>query len=153
MPGTAIPIGRLAALGFDRKAQDRSSLLRMETNALLNLSAQQLSRAAQLKEQIEALNSELAAILGGGGEVAPSPSSSSGVGRGRGMSAEGRARIAAAARARWAKIRAANGNSLTSAGGGDQPKKKRTMSASARRKIAAAQRLRWAKQKAANKPF
>jgi hypothetical protein len=68
---------------------------------------------------------------------------------GRKMSAAGCARIAAAARARWAKVRAAKGQSAAPApsSNGAAPKK-RTMSSAARAKIAAAQWARWAKVKA-----
>lgn len=83
---------------------------------LANVSGAQLRRAADIKEQIDRLNSELAAILGGGsvaprrgrppgsGKKAAAPAA--GGGKRRTMSAEGRARIAAAARARWARVRA-----------------------------------------------
>jgi hypothetical protein len=63
-----------------------------------------------------------------------------------GISAAGRARIAAAQKARWAKVKAKNGN--TNVVG--MPKK-RTMSAAGRKRIAAAQRARWAKVKAQTK--
>lgn len=113
-------------------------------NSLLNLSGTQLRRAAELKEQIDNLNSELEAILAGAESSVPS---AKGVGRGRGMSAAGRARIAAAARARWAKIKAAKGGSSAADNGGAKPK--RTMSAAAKAKIAAAAKARWAKLRAA----
>lgn len=94
---------------------------------LSNISVDQLKRAVAVREQIESLESELAAILG----------ESRGGGRGgrRTMSASARAKIAAAQRARWAK----------------QKGKRRKMSASARAKIAAAARARWAKAKAMNR--
>jgi hypothetical protein len=117
-------------------------------NPLLSLSVSQLKKAAQLKEQIDALNSELAQILGG--EIAvpfvTAPKRGRPPGKRGGMSAAGRARIAAAARTRWAKIRAAGG--AANLGGSAGPKKKRTMSAAARKKIAAAQKARWARVKA-----
>ena len=119
----------------------------MEVNQLLNLTPTQLRRAAELKEEIDGLNAELGGILGG---TAAAPPSTGAPAKKGGMSAAGRARIAAAARARWAKIRAAKGQSApalaaTSATGG----KRRTMSPSARKKIAEAQKARWAKLKAA----
>jgi hypothetical protein len=120
----------------------------MNTNPLLRLSVAQLKRAAELKEQIDALNGELLQLLGG--EIpAPfvtAPRRGRPPGKRVGMSAAGRARIAAAARARWAKIKAAGG--AANLGGSGGPKKKRTMSAAARAKIAAAQRARWAKARA-----
>jgi hypothetical protein len=114
------------------------------TSSLLNLSPAQLRRAAEIKERIDSLNSELASMLGGNSSLNPQPlPPKSGP---RQMSAAGRARIAAAARARWAKIRAAKGQSASSSNGAVP--KKRTMSPAARAKIAAAQRARWAKAKA-----
>ena len=99
--------------------------------SISNLSADQLRRAAAIKEQIDALENELGRILGG--------AAGSGSGK-RVMSASARARIAAAQKARWAKVK---GN----AGG----KPRRRMSAKARAKIAAAARARWAKAKAAGR--
>jgi hypothetical protein len=70
---------------------------------ITNLSAQQLRRAADIKDKIESLQNELNQILGSSTEavaiVAPK--------KRRKMSAAGRARISAAAKARWAKIKAA----------------------------------------------
>lgn len=116
-------------------------------NPLLNLSAAQLKQAAELKERIDALNSELSSILGG---ATPAPSVTAATpkrgrppGKRGGMSAAGRARIAAAARARWARIKAAGG--AANLGGSAPPNKKRTMSAAARAKISAAAKARWAR--------
>jgi len=98
-------------------------------NAINSLSAQQLRRAASIKEQIDTLENELGNILGG----------TSGTGSGkRTMSASARARIAAAQKARWAKVK----------GGSASGAPKRKMSAAARAKIAAAAKARWAKAKA-----
>src|SRR5258707_7164793 len=72
----------------------------------INLSPQQIRQAADLKEKICALQTELYAILGGevptpaDAETPPAPKN----GR-RKVSAEGRARMAAAQRARWAAKR------------------------------------------------
>ena len=78
-----------------------------------NLSANDLRRAATIKDKIETLQAELNNILGGGavgnGFVAHARGRKSGR---RKMSAAGRAKIAAAARARWAKARAAGKKSL-----------------------------------------
>jgi hypothetical protein len=106
----------------------------MSTN-LTNISVQQLKRAIVVREQIEALEHELAAILG------ESHSGAKGPGGRRTMSAAARAKIAAAQRARWARQK---GHAVS-----DKPR--RTMSAAARAKIAAAARARWAKAKAANR--
>lgn len=99
-----------------------------------SLSAEQLRRAAAIKDQIDALEGELGKILGG------AAGSESGTGK-RVMSASARARIAAAQKARWAKVK---GN-----GGSGEPRRK--MSAAARAKIAAAAKARWAKAKAAGR--
>ena len=72
-------------------------------NSLTNLSAQQLRRAANIKDKIQSLENELGRILGDSTKsitaVAPKKK--------RKMSAAGRRRIAAAQKARWAKIKAA----------------------------------------------
>ena len=102
----------------------------------VNLTSNQLRHAADLKDQIEALEAELSALLGGN----PEPTT----GRRRGMSADGRARIAAAQRARWAKIRAG-------ANGAVAHRPRRNMSVAARARIAAAARARWRKAKAAGR--
>ena len=101
-----------------------------------NLSAQQLRRAATIKDQIDGLQTELDRLLGSSDGKAVS------VGR-RKMSAAAQARIGAAQKARWAKLK---GKAAKPASKG-----KRRMSASARAKIAATARARWAKAKAAGK--
>jgi hypothetical protein len=78
-----------------------------------NITANQLRHAAEIKDKIETLEGELAALLNG---TAPAkrlgrPPASGKKGK-RTMSAAGRARIAAAARARWKKAKAAGRNSL-----------------------------------------
>lgn len=65
---------------------------------LTSLTSAQLKRAAKIKDKIDALEKELASILGG--KVSAKQKKS-------GMSAAGRARVAAAQRARWAKVKAA----------------------------------------------
>lgn len=103
-----------------------------------NLSAGQLRRAADLKEEIVALQNRLSKFLG----VSEIPTAK----RKFKMSAAGRARIIAAQKARWAKVKGARASTRPS------PKtRKRTMSAAARAKIAAAARARWAKAKASGK--
>ena len=99
--------------------------------SISSVSAEQLRRAAAIKEQIDTLESELGKILGGAVEA--------GSGK-RIMSASARARIAAAQKARWAKVKGT---------GGGAPRRK--MSAAARAKIAAAAKARWAKAKAAGR--
>lgn len=112
----------------------------MTTNSLANISTQQLRRAIELKEKIESLQAQLAAILGAPVEAAATASAPRKKG---GMSAAGRARIAAAQRARWAKQKAAN-PAVTG------PKKaKRKISAAARARMVAGAKARWAKIRAA----
>jgi len=108
---------------------------------LLSLTTKQLRRAADLKEKIEALNTELASILGAPASVSAKVPKKR---KKRGMSAAGRAAVAAAQKARWAKIKAAKPAAKA-------PAKKRKMSAAGRAKISAAAKARWAKAKAAGK--
>ena len=106
-------------------------------SSISNLSAQQLRRAASIKDQIDTLNSELSRLLATSDDrKAPAGS--------RTMSAAARRKIAAAQRARWAKVKG---------GKSEKPdqKPKRKMSAAGRKKIAAAAKARWARAKAAGR--
>jgi len=78
-----------------------------------SISARELRRAADLKEKIEELHSELNKLLGGDttGNGTPAAKSAKKPGR-RKMSAAGRAKIAAAARARWKKAKSEGKKSL-----------------------------------------
>lgn len=105
---------------------------------LSSLSSKQLRRAADLKEEIEALNKELVSILGAPASIPVKERKK------RGMSAAGRVAVAAAQKARWAKVRGARLASKA-------PAKKRRMSAAGRARISAAAKARWAKAKAAGK--
>jgi hypothetical protein len=113
---------------------------------ILNLTSSQLKQAADIKEQIAALENELHAIFGGGGSSsrvsngAPAPFRT----RRNRMSAAGRARIIAAQKARWAKFKKSKPAAKSTG-------RKRTLSASAKAKIAAAARARWAKAKASGR--
>jgi hypothetical protein len=111
--------------------------------SILNLSAQQLRQAANIKEKIAALEKELLTLTGTKAiTVAPKPAKKKG-----GMSAAGKARIIAAQKARWAKVKAAK--AAPQAVKPAQPaKKKFVLSAAAKAKIAAAAKARWAKIKA-----
>ena len=112
--------------------------------SITNLSAIDLRRAAEIKDRIEALQSELNNILyedsgtrsSGGTRNSGTPYAS------RRMSAAGLARIRAAQKARWARFRANKGPA---------PAPKRRMSAAAKAKIAAVARERWRKAKAAGR--
>jgi hypothetical protein len=107
-------------------------------NLLLNaLSAEDLRRAAEIKEKIDSLQNELVKILGSDSVR------STRQGGTRRMSADARARIAAGARARWAEVR------------GTRPpvakKAKMKRSAAVRARLAAIAKERWKKAKAAGK--
>jgi hypothetical protein len=81
---------------------------------MTNISANDLRRAAAIKDKIESLQSDLTKILGhfvGNGLIATPTPTLKKSGR-RKMSAAGRARIAAAARARWARAKKAGKNRL-----------------------------------------
>src|SRR3954467_2310809 len=95
--------------------------LPMETNQLLNLTTVQLRRAAEVKERIDQLTEELGQILSGSGKVGSAAPQTRSAGK-RQMSAAGRSRIAEAARARWARVRAAKGESANSNGKSDTGK-------------------------------
>jgi hypothetical protein len=104
-----------------------------------NLSAQQLRRAASIKDQIDALQTELEKLLDENpkmAQVAPK-------GR-RTMSASARAKIGAAQKARWAKTNGKRAMKPAKTG-------RRKMSAAGRARIAAAAKARWVKAKAAGK--
>ena len=105
--------------------------------SLQKLTVAQLRQVISIKEKIDELEEELAAVAGGEVAAAAKP-------RGRrGMSATGRARISAAQKARWAKVKGAKVEAV--------PKKRRKMSAAGRARMAAAAKARWAKAKAAGK--
>ena len=69
---------------------------------ILDLSPNQLKRAAAIKEQIDRLNKELRGILGA------STNSHGGQKKNRAMSASVKKKIAAAQKARWANLRRSN---------------------------------------------
>ena len=106
---------------------------------LTNLTATQLRRAADIKERIEALQDELAGLVGGAAPVAAKP------GQRRSISPAGIARIRAAQKARWAAAKQAKKTP------GAKPQPKRKMSAGARARLAAIAKARWAKAKAQGK--
>jgi hypothetical protein len=97
-----------------------------------NISVRDLRKAVTLRVRIEALELQLASILGGTRQAG------SRLG-GRTISASGRARIAAAQRLRWARQR--SGVKVAKKG----PRK---LSAAARARISAVAKARWAKVKA-----
>jgi hypothetical protein len=109
-------------------------------NSIINVTPQQLRRAAKVQEKIAALQKKLSQLLGAPGQpvAAAAPKK-------RKMSAAGRARIAAAARARWAKIRGAKKAAKL------VRKPRRKISAAGRARLAALARARWKAIKAQGK--
>lgn len=105
----------------------------------------QLRRAVAISEQIESLEAEIAAILGGAGsasKVVGAPKASK---KRRKMSPEAREKIAAAQRARWANTKGEQPSTPTEKAA--KKKKRGKMSAEGRAAIVAAQKKRWAKVK------
>ncbi len=133
--------------------------------ALASLSSEQLRRAVAIKEQIEALEKELNALLSGaatapGGAAAPAgaPARVAPGGRGgrRRLTPEARARLAEAARRRWALAKDAPVTPSAPAAPSATPAavgapKRRKISPEGRRRIIEAQKRRWAAWRAARK--
>lgn len=109
--------------------------------SLINLTPAQLRHAANLKEKIEALQSELSRLPGDGAAGTGAPV----LRARRKISAAGVARIRAAQKRRWAMAKAAT-PAVAAAPARRGPRK---MSRAARARIAAAARARWAKVRAA----
>jgi hypothetical protein len=112
---------------------------------LTSLTSAQFKRAAEITDQIEALNTELAELLGQTEPalVQPSVPVSQPVKTRKKykLSAAGKAKKVAALKARWAKVKGAE--SETKPAG-----KRRKMSAEGRARIAAAAKARWARARA-----
>jgi hypothetical protein len=108
----------------------------------LDLTVNQLKRAAAIKERLEALNKELRGILGTPADSRPPPKKS------RTMSAAVKRKIAAAQKARWASRRRAN----PAAQSARPAAKKKTVSPATKAKLSAKLKAHWAaKKKAAKK--
>ena len=110
---------------------------------LLELTINQLKRAASIKEQIEALNRELRTILAGPARSSAAPKKKGG------MSASVKRKIAATQRARWAKVKG-NKPATPSVKAAAKAKKK-TMSPAAKAKLSAKLKAYWAAKKAGKK--
>ena len=110
--------------------------------SISNLTPQQLRTAADLQEEIAALNIQLALLLDPGSAI-PAPLKAMKRAK-RGMSAAGKAKIRAATKLRWAKFYAAKSKLVAQSVPASKPAK-RTISASHIAKIKAAQKIRWAK--------
>lgn len=102
------------------------------------LTANQLRRAAAIKDRIDALSRELSQILG-------APSKAASVKKSRSMSSSVKRKIAAAQRARWAKIKRAKTAARSA------PFKKKSMSAATKAKLSAKLKAVWAAKKAGRK--
>ena len=109
----------------------------------IDLTVNQLKRAAAIKEHIEALNKELRGILGATANTRPARK------KNRTMSAAVKKKIAAAQRARWASLRRANPatRSLKPAA----KAKKKAFSSATRAKLSAKLKAYWAAKKAGKK--
>jgi len=143
---------------------------------MINITPTQLRRAADIQERIQSLQKELGQLLGGEGSTPAQPATTTPKKK-RKISAAGIARIVAATKARWAKIRAAKGESRPAPTKGkmsaqglaniragvakrmaaqqkaamkpSQPKRK--ISAAGKARLAALAKARWAKVKKAGK--
>jgi hypothetical protein len=114
-----------------------------ETMNPLDLTVNQLKRAAAIKEHIEALNRELRGLLGA---PANKPAARK---KSRSMSAAVKRKIAAAQRARWANLRRAN--PATRAAKPATKAKKKSFSSATRAKLSAKLKAYWAAKRAGKK--
>jgi hypothetical protein len=121
-----------------------------------NVTSEQLRKAADLKDNIDALQAELNALLGGEvpapAQVAIEASQALGNGgrkRRKKVSAEGRANISAAQKARWAARRAETQFGAAPAVEAEKPK--RRISPALRKARSEALKARWAERKAAGR--
>ena|SRR5574342_31921 len=109
----------------------------------LDLTVKQLKRAAAIKEQIEALNRELRAILGAPAISGAAPQKK------RTMSAATKRKIAASQRARLANLRRAKSAALSIKPAAKAQKK--TVSRATKAKLSAKLKAYWAAKKAGKK--
>lgn len=109
----------------------------------LDLTVNQLKRAATLKEQIEALNKELRSILGAPANTRVAPKKK------RTMSAAMKKQIAAAQKARWANLRRAK--PATQLVKPAAKAKKKVFSSATRAKLSAKLKAYWAAKRAGKK--
>ena len=129
---------------------------------MINLTSAQLRQAADLKDQIANLQTQLAAVFNGGETPASVTVAKLVVAKKRGMSSAGKARVAAAQNARWAKVKAAQATATPAAKAvvaakpavkavavGKPAVKKGKISPEGMARIIAATKARWARVKAA----
>jgi hypothetical protein len=110
---------------------------------LIDLTVNQLKRAAAIKEQVEKLNKELASIVGTQAKSGTASRTH------RTMGAAVKKKIAAAQKARWAKIRGARTATTSIKPAGSA--KKKSMSPAARAKLSAKLKAFWAAKRSAKK--
>ncbi len=116
---------------------------------ITNLTPQQLRRAADLKERLDALQGQLNELLGGAAAAPQAPQTTGGGQRKRRkLSAQAIANIRAGVRKRMAQKagKAGTGNSEPAA-----RKPRRRMSAAAKARLSALAKARWKKARAAGK--
>jgi len=127
---------------------------------MLNLTPSQLRQAADLQEQIAALETELTHLLEGKAPAtvqapaqAPEPAKATepATPKKRTMSPAHKAKIKAAQKLRSAKYNAAKATTAKKSASTSKPAKKRKMSAAGRAAIIAGVKARWAKVKAGKK--
>ena len=109
----------------------------------LDLTVDQLKRAAAIKEQIEALNKELRGILGAPSTTRAAPKKK------RTMSAATKKQIAAAQKARWVNLRRAN--PATQSVTPTVKAKKKTVSRATKAKLSEKLKAYWAAKKKTGK--
>ena len=108
---------------------------------LLDLTPEQLKRAASIKERIDGLNRQLRSILGAPATSRASPT------RNRTMSASVKKKIAATQKARWAKVRISKPTTVSAR----PAAKTKRMSPVARAKLSAKLKAYWAAKKKSGK--
>jgi hypothetical protein len=106
-----------------------------------DITLSQLKRATFIKEEIDRLNKQLAAILGGPASSGAAPKKT------RAMSASAKRKIAAAQKARWANMRRAASRPAKPAA----TAKKKIFSRGTRAKLSAKLKAYWAAKKAGKK--
>jgi hypothetical protein len=117
-------------------------MLMNETMNPLDLTVNQLKRAAAIKERIEDLNKELRSIFGAPANTRAAPKKK------RTMSAAAKKQLAAARKARWANLRRANPAAPVKRAA---TAKKKTVSRSTRAKLSAKLKAYWAAKKKSSK--
>jgi hypothetical protein len=118
---------------------------------LQNLTVAQLRKVVAIKEKMEILGEQLAAITGAEAPADDEAGAAPKNGRRRRMSAAARAAIGAAQRRRWAKAKGKRGPGRPPKAEQAEKavKQKRKVSAATKLKLAAAAKARWARAKEA----